>query len=205
MKWVWLVLLAPAVMACVVPESGMRIDESAVFCADVLSLEEGLTISGENINVQCDGTVFKSWSGGKGISIEHATNVTVSGCRLISYDIGLYVRNSSHVFLQDNHLVKNKVGTRFVVVSKSATRNHDVSLQAPFELLESEGNAISLTNKVVEGEFCKTNYCNKDRGALDMFLLAQTPSEDMAFWLGDQVAKDAAQALFERAFGSLFS
>lgn len=196
MKWlVVVVVLMPMALACVVPENGMIVDRSVTFCADVFYLDDGIKVRADNINVTCDGSVFKSWSGGKGISIEHAENVTISGCRVVSYDIGLYVRNASRVFLEDNHLVRNQVGTRLVVVSESATFNHDVSLKAPFEVLESADNALSLTNKEVEGSFCLDNLCNRQRNALEMFLKPQTPASKMQSWLGEQLGKKSPARL----------
>lgn len=195
MRWILILLVVPSVLACVVPQEGMVVTSSVQFCSDVHFFDRGIRVTGRDIAVSCDGTVFKSWSGGKGISIEHAENVSVSGCRIVNYDIGLYVRNSSEVFLEDNHLVKNQVGTRLVVVRDSATFNHDVSLQVPFEVFESEHNALSLTNKPVEGLFCGENLCNERRNALEAFMKPQTPQPEMQSWLVVQLREKSRQTL----------
>ncbi len=205
MKWVlFFVLLAPAAMACVVPEDSLAIDTSTTFCSDVYYFDNGISITGSNLLLNCSGAVLKSWSGGRGISIEHASNVTVTDCRVVNYGIGIYVRNSTGVYLEDNHLVRNLVGTRLVVVSSSATFNHDVSLTAPFEVFESRNNALSLTNKIVSGPFCETNFCNEHRDAIPLFV---QPSVSVAppetFLISEISDKKTAERLFHWVFGGL--
>lgn len=202
----WLILLfAPAVLACVVPEDGMKIENSMNFCSDVYYLDQGISVSGNNITINCDGAVFKSWSGGTGISIEDSSNITISSCRIVSYNVGFLVRNSTNVFLNDNHLVKNQIGTRFVTVSSSATFNHDVSLLAPFKIFNSENNVISLTNKFVSGDFCSNNFCNERRNSISLFVKPKTTIGQLQSWLADQLTGKKARAQFhEWVFGNLF-
>ncbi|MEM3154857.1 MAG: NosD domain-containing protein [Candidatus Woesearchaeota archaeon] len=203
MKWaIVFLLLVPGVLACVVPRDGMRIAASVQLCTDVYYLEKGISIVGSDVKVDCNGAVLKSWNGGKGVSVEHVSNVTISKCRLVNYDIGLYVRNSSMVHLEDNHLVKNKIGTRFTVVRDSATFNHDVSLVSPFEVFESENNILSLTNKFVSGDFCSINFCNQGRNAISLFIRPKTTSREMQNWLiGQLTGRKSAQKLHEWVFG----
>jgi len=203
MKWVvLLVLLAPMALACIVPEDGMRIEKSVQFCTNVYYLDKGVSISGNNITLDCGDSVLKSWSGGKGVSIEHSSNITVTNCRLVSYNIGIYARNSTNVYLEDNHLVRNKIGTRFVLVSDSATLNQDVSLTAPFEIMESENNVLSLTNKAVYGDFCDSNFCNEKRNAVTTFVQPKITSLEMGSWLLDQLTgRKSLQKFYDYVFG----
>ncbi|PIN74487.1 hypothetical protein COV18_07585 [Candidatus Woesearchaeota archaeon CG10_big_fil_rev_8_21_14_0_10_37_12] len=187
MKWILFILLVPVVGACIVPEDGMLIDKSVEFCTGVYYFDSGIKVSGENIKVDCAGSVLKSWSFGKGISIEHAKNVTVHECRLLSYKYGFYVRNSSRVFLIDNHLLKNLVGARFVSVSDSALFNHDVSLLQPIESELSENNIFSFTNKVLETSICESNHCNVDRQGVELFMLPRTDKNKMGIWLSENI------------------
>ncbi len=193
MKYLLFLLLAPAVLACVVPQDGMKVDRSIDFCTDVFYLDKGIVVSGDNINVNCNGAVLKSWNGGRGISIEGSDNVTINGCRVLNYNLGFFVKDSSRVFLNDNHLVKNLVGARFVNVSESATFNHDVSLQSAFEVLDSYNNVISLTNKVVSGRFCSDNFCNERRSAVFTFAAPRATKDEMSSWIFDKVGKSAAR------------
>ena len=204
MKYWILLLCIPTVLACVVPQDGMKITKSIQLCTDVYYLNKGVSISGKDITLDCNDAVLKSWNGGKGVSIEHSTNITVTSCSILFYNIGMYVRNSTKVFLNDNHLVRNTIGTRFVVVSDSATFNHDVSLGKPFEVLESEHNVLTLTNKPVEGAFCADNYCNAQRNAVALFIQPETTPPQMHNWLLDQLTgRKTANRLQNWVFGSL--
>jgi len=199
MKLVWaLLLLAPIALGCVVPRDGMVFSSAAQLCADVFYLDHGIVLTGSDFVLDCNGAVLKGWNGGKAVSIERASNVTVRGCRLVGYDAGFEVRNSTRIFLEDNHLVKNVIGARFVGVSDSATFNHDVSLSAPFELLESDHNALSLSNKVVEGGFCAKNFCNQNRNALSLVLAPHVSLPMMHSWLFQAIT--GKNSLFFRAW-----
>jgi parallel beta-helix repeat protein len=199
--WVLAVLLAPSVLACVVPENGMVIDSSLEFCSDVYYSSKGIVISGTDIFVDCNSAVLKTWNGNNGILIENSVNVTVTGCRIISFQTGIHVRNSSKVILTDNHLIKNEVGTRFDLVSDSAVSNFDVSLRMPFELIESKNNAVSLLNKRVEGDFCADNFCNEQKNSMELFVQSKTVAPDLGGWLLEQIAgKKTAQRLHNWVF-----
>ncbi len=204
MKWiVVLVLLAPMALACVVPEDGMHIDKSVQFCTNVYYLDKGISVSGENITIDCNDAVLKSWNGGKGISIEHSSNVTITHCHVVNYYVGIYARNSTNVDLEDNNLVRNRIGTRFVLVSDSATFNQDVSLTAPFEIMESENNVLSLTNKAVYGDFCASNFCNEQRNAVTTFVQPKINSLEMGSWLLDQLTgRKSMQKFYDWVFGA---
>ncbi|MBW2970130.1 hypothetical protein KY309_02525 [Candidatus Woesearchaeota archaeon] len=185
--WVFL-LVMPVALACVSPGDGALFDSSVDLCTDVFYLDHGIFVSGSNIVVNCNGAVLKSWSGGRGITITDSANVTVIGCRLVNYDVGFFVENSSKVFLNDNHLVKNDVGVRLEGVSDSSTFNHDVSLSRPFEVFESSNNVLSLTNKVVSGGFCSLNFCNERRDAVFLFAAPESTVEEMVSWLFGKTA-----------------
>jgi len=201
MKYLLFLLLIPAALACVVPEDGMVIDKSTTFCSDVYYLDSGISISGSNITLDCAGAVLNSWEDGKGISIEHSWNVTVKKCRVINYKTGIYVRNSTNVLLINNHLIRNQIGTRFAVVSESSTLNHDVSLQTPFEMLGSQHNALSLTNKFVSGDYCSDNFCNEPVDAVTLFARPKTTSFELQNWLRGQLSTKSAARLYKWVFG----
>jgi len=204
MKFLIFLLLTPMVFACVVPTDGMVVRESAVFCSDVYYLPNGIKIKGSDIEISCRGTVLKSFTGGNGISIENSNNVTVKGCRINGYDTGFKVSNATSVFLSDNHLVKNKVGTNFNKVFRSSTLNQDVSLSAPFILSESEKNALSLTNKFVSGDFCGVNYCNLHRDAVILASKPKLSRQGMAVWFSTQFGEKSQSKLYSWVFGNLF-
>jgi len=201
--WIFL-LIVPVVFACVDPTDGMVVRESVTFCSDVYYLSDGITIKGSDIEVACRGTVLISFTGGDGISIENSNNVTVKGCRVNGFDAGFVVSNATSVFLSDNHLVKNKVGARFSRVFRSSTLNQDVSLSAPFEVSESEKNALSLTNKFVNGSFCDLNYCNLHRDAVVLASKPKLSRNGMAVWFSTQFGAKSQSKLYSWVFGNLF-
>jgi len=202
MKLVLFVLLSTFACACIVPENAMILKESATLCSDVYYLNNGITIAASNVKVVCEGTVIKSWRGGRGITIENVNNVTVTGCRIMDYNIGIIATNTSQLLLEDNHLIRNQIGVRFVNVKESATYNHDVSLNAPLEVMKSEGNVISATNKAFRDEFCKTNFCNKQRNTVEHFMTPKITQDQMQSWLSTQVGKSKPR-LFNWVFGNL--
>lgn len=183
----FLLLIIPVSLACIVPKEGMVIENSIELCSDVYHVSKGITIKGENIEVVCEGSVFKGWKGGVGVAVLDSVNVTVRGCRVNGFDIGFEVKNSSFVVLFDNHLVKNKFGVRFARVSQSATLNHDVSLSSSFVVSESVKNAFTLTNKFVNGEFCRVNYCNIHRDAVFLAAAPKLSHEQMQEWLKSKI------------------
>lgn len=200
--WIFL-LIIPSALACIVPTDGMVVRESVVFCSDVYYFPNGITIKGSNIEILCKGTVLKSFTGGSGISIENSNNVTIKGCRISGYDIGFNVQNATSVFLSDNHLVKNKVGARFGRVFRSSTLNQDVSLSAPFEVFESEKNALSLTNKFVSGSFCDVNYCNLHRDAVVLASKPKLSRQGMAIWFSTQFGEKSQSRLYSWVLSGL--
>lgn len=201
--WIFL-LLASSVLACVDPTDGMVVRESVAFCSDVYYLSNGITIKGSDIEVSCRGTVLISFTGGEGISIENSNNVTVKGCRVNGFDVGFDVKNATSVFLSDNHLVKNKIGARFSRVFRSSTLNQDVSLSAPFDIFESEKNALSLTNKFVNGSFCDINYCNLHRDAVVLASKPKLSRQGMAVWFSTQFGTKSQSKLYSWVFDNLF-
>jgi len=203
MKWLPMLFLIPVAFACVVPTEGMRINSSVKLCTDVYYLNKGLTIASNNVVLNCNGAVLKSWQGGKGITIENVANVSISDCRILNYWIGFSVRNSSKVLLTDNHLLRNTIGGRFVGVTSSATFNYDVSLEVPIEVERSSNNVFSLSNKPVSGSWCLENFCNQGRSAIATFMAPRTNPQQMRSWLKEKLT--GSERLRKIVFDGLLS
>lgn len=203
MRLLMVLLILPAAFACVVPTNSMEITKSTTFCSDVYYVNNGIKITQSDVTLTCEGTVLKSWRGGRGIVIENANNITIQGCRVMNYNIGIVVSNASRVLLDDNHLIRNQIGVRLLDVSESATYNHDVSLNMPIDIVRSTGNIISATNKPLHESFCETNFCNKERSTVEHFMTPKLTPNQMQNWLSGQVGK-SKQRLFEWVFGGLF-
>ncbi len=188
-------LLLPFASACVVPKENMEIRRSVELCGDVYSLNQPLRIVANNVALTCQASVLKTWRGGTGIIIEGVNNVTISGCRLNGHDVGFLVKNSSQVFLRDNHLINTKVGARFFNVSKSATLNHDVSLQTAFDVRDSVDNSLSLKNKKVVGLFCEKNFCNVKESATQTFMAPKLSLPKLVSWVKSKITGKSEESL----------
>lgn len=188
-------VLLPSAFACVVPKENMEIRRSVELCGDVYSLNQPIRVVASNVALTCQASVLKTWRGGTGIIIEGVSNVTVSGCRLNGHDVGFLVKNSSGVYLHDNHLVNTKVGARFFNVTKSATLNQDVSLQAAFDVRDSTDNSLSLKNKKVVGLFCEKNFCNVKESATQTFMAPKLSLPGMVSWLKSKITGKSEEKL----------
>lgn len=195
-----LLLALPLAIACTVPYDGMIVESSVSFCSDVYYFDNGITINASDVVINCEGAVFNSFGGSTAITVQGADNVTVRGCRVVNYERGFFVWNASRVLLKDNHLVRNKVGTSFIGVTGSATLNHDISLQKPLEVVDSENNAISLTNKRVDGDFCESNFCNEDKSSVDRFMVPRTSLKEMSFILQEDITGKSRLELSDWVF-----
>jgi len=179
MKYVLVLLFVPVVLACFVPQEG-TINESVSFCSNVFY--DSVMISGRNIVVDCNSAVFSGK--GRGFSIDDSENITIRDCHLVNFDVGFFVFNSSNVFLENNHLLHTRIGSRFILVEDSAVFNNDVSLEDSFDVVESKNNIFSLSNRVVRGDFCDSNFCNQPRNSVELFV---SPKINLASWLNEQL------------------
>lgn len=196
MKWLLLiVLLSCTALACVVPRENMEVRRSVELCGDVYSLNQPIRVVANNVALTCQATVLKTWRGGTGIIVEGVKNVTISGCRLNGHDVGFLVKNSSQVYLHDNHLINTKVGARLFNVTKSATLNHDVSLQTAFDVRDSSDNSLSLKNKKVVGLFCERNFCNVKESATQTFMAPKLSVPGMVSWLKSKITGKSEEKL----------
>jgi len=173
----------------------MEVRRSVEFCGDVYSLGQPVRIVANNVALTCQATVLKTWRGGTAFIIEGVSNVTISGCRLNGHDVGFLVKNSSQVFLRDNHLTNTKVGVRLFNVTKSATLNHDVSLQTAFDVRDSVDNSLSLRNKKVVGLFCEKNFCNVKESAAQTFMAPKLSLPGMVSWLRGKITGKSEERL----------
>ncbi len=190
-----LLVSAPIALACIVPENGMRAEGIVELCSGVFYLDKGIVINSSNVLLSCNEAVLKSWAGGVGISITSSSNVTVKNCQITGYDIGFRVRNSTWVFLHDNHLLRNNIGTIFSGVNHSAILNNDVSLRSTLEVISSSNNALSFTNKFIRNSFCRDNFCNLQKEAVFIFMRPQTTGNSLQNWLLGQF--DNSEAKFK--------
>ena len=200
-----MLLLALPALACYVPTDGEVLATSVTFCPDVLYLRSPIVISGDDFVVDCNGAVLTGLKSDVGVRVIRATNVTVANCSVVGHGRGFVVQNSSDVLLLDNNLVRNHVGVSLLGVFDSSVYDKDVSLYAPFEVVKSERNALSLSNKPVRGDFCRVNFCDESRAGVLLNVQPRISKREMGIWLSDGVTGRSVENRFKAwVFGGLF-
>ena len=179
MKWILIALLLTtmATAACIEPMDGSTITESVIFCSDTYDLPSGITIIGDNIEVDCGTAILRGNVGESeiGIRIEHATNITLKNCNVLTYNQALYMKNVTNSLIEDNAFLKNRIGIRMLDSYENIIRdNNDKSHELAVSAITSKFNIVMLGNKNIERDFCEVNACNEFR---DM-----NPCEDNDFY-----------------------
>ncbi|MFH1134371.1 MAG: right-handed parallel beta-helix repeat-containing protein [Nanoarchaeota archaeon] len=90
--------------SCYRPIDNDQIGRSVDFCPDFYSLPQGLNIISNATSIDCQGATLQ----GVGflqslIDIRYKKNITVSNCRLKTYEYGVFVHMSSNVEVRDSH------------------------------------------------------------------------------------------------------
>jgi hypothetical protein len=177
-----LLLLATSSFACLNLENGMHIINSTQICNDVFYLDQGVTINQSNITIDCAGAILQGKYKGSAFYISNTENIIIKNCRIVNYDSAFLVDNSSQVFLQDNHLIRNFVGTTLIQTTNSGLFNYDVSLKQPLIIINSQDNMISAPNKFFEGEYCDFNYCNRPRSVVESYRCPRNTQAQFSKW-----------------------
>ncbi len=94
---------------CLMPKEGMEINQSSSFCEGIYEVE-GILLGGSDVSIVCNETILKGMGQGVGIRIENAKNISVIGCGLESFEVGIAISNSKEVVIERNSFVKNKMG-----------------------------------------------------------------------------------------------
>lgn len=161
-----LVLLAGAVSAadCTDALDGMRITNDTTFCSDTYDIPNGIYIVEDNVTVDCGTAVLRgNMQEGKGIIIEGRKNVVVARCNIVTFDIGIFLQNSSFITLEDNALLKNRIGIRMMnSYENTIIKIADKSTQTPLSMVMSKFNKFDI-NKPIDEEYCEDNLCNEER------------------------------------------
>lgn len=167
MKWLLLLLLVPSVFAeCMEPADGMVINTSVSLCGDTFDVPSGITVTGNGIVMDCNGAILRGTAqeSDVGVRVEHADNVTVRECIVITFDQGLLLKNVTNSLVVDNSFLKNRIGIRMIDAFENVVRdNNDKSHEVPVSAVNSMFNVVMLGNRKVSREFCEVNACNEVR------------------------------------------
>jgi len=146
------------------PATG-RITEDTKLCSDTYDAPEGITIEADNIMLDCGTAVIRgNYLKGTGITISNRRNITITKCNVATYNVGVYIVNSSLIHMYDNALLKNDIGIRLFNAYENLIEKHnDKSNLKPVSALVSKYNTIILGNKNIDKDFCAVNACNTDK------------------------------------------
>ena len=158
-----------ALQKCIKPYSEMKIFTDMRFCSGVYELGKGIIIANSNINLNCNGAVLKGNFENTGIRAERVSNITITNCHIMFYLTGIRIKNVTKAVIKENRLLRNWDGIRLEKVTNSAILNQDTSFKNPVLSFDSFDNAISSYNRFIEGDFCKDNYCNRERRFVEFY------------------------------------
>lgn len=157
-----LILIGSVIAKCQeLPGTGI-IDSSITLCSDTFDAFEGIKITSDNIELNCGTAVIRgNYQEKIGIRIENRKNVTVTRCNVLTYNVGVFISNSTKIHLYDNALLKNDVGLRMYKSYENLIEKHnDKSNLKPVSAISSKFNTVILGNKNIDRDFCEVNACN---------------------------------------------
>lgn len=146
------------------PQTGL-ITENTKLCSDTYDAPDGIKIEANDIMLDCGTAVIRgNYLKGTGITVANHRNITITRCNVATYNVGVYIANSSQIHLYDNALLKNDIGVRMYNAYENLIEKHnDKSNLKPVSALVSKYNTIILGNKNIDKAFCETNACNTHR------------------------------------------
>jgi len=154
---------------CIKPYPEMKIFTNMRLCSGVFELNKGIKIANSNINLDCNGAVLKGNFENTGIQAEKVSNITIKNCHIMFFRTGIRLKEVSKATIKENALLRNWYGILLEKVTNSALINQDTSYKNPVLAFNSKNNAISSYNRFIEGDFCKENYCNRERSFVEFY------------------------------------
>ncbi len=148
---------------CTDPTDGMTITQDTSFCSRTYDLPSGIYIGADNIELDCEGAILRgNMRGETGININGRKNVSIRECNILTYKIGIYMKNTTKSTITKTSLLKNKMGMRLLdSYENNVTDVNDKSTDTPVSVVNSKFNIFLIENKNINGGFCSSNMCNK--------------------------------------------
>jgi parallel beta-helix repeat protein len=104
-----LIFIPTAFAQCVVPFDGMALSSSRVLCEG--TFEAGnILVEGMGTAIECNGTILKGSGENAGFLIDFSHGVSVTGCTMEDFEVGMSVHGSKDVVLEGNTFLRNKIG-----------------------------------------------------------------------------------------------
>jgi parallel beta-helix repeat protein len=161
-----LLLAGIASAACIEPTDGMVIRESVSFCSSSYDVHGGISIVANGITLDCGTAILRGVVGESeiGIRAENVDGITIRNCNVVTFNQGLYLKNVTNSLIEDNAMLKNRIGIRMLDSYENTIRdNSDKSFQVAVSAINSKFNVVMLGNKDIERAFCEVNACNEYR------------------------------------------
>ncbi len=144
------ILLTSIVKAeCIEPQDGMFINQDKVFCKGTYHLNKEITITRNNIDIDCNNTTIIGDKTNIGFLIENSINTTIENCVLMNFLIGIQTSKSTNLSLTNNTFQNNSIGIKLDNVNRAFQHN----------IFSNNIENISTTHECIEDDFCLDN-CN---------------------------------------------
>lgn len=166
--WFFIIVLLSTLAAaeCTEPVDGMTITKDVLFCSSTYDIPSGISIGADNVVLDCGTAVLRGVVGESeiGIRAEDVDGITIKNCNVITFTQGLYLKNVTNSFVEDNAFLKNRIGIRLLDAYENTIKNNnDKSFQLAVSAINSKFNIVMLGNKEIERAFCEVNACNEFR------------------------------------------
>jgi len=87
----------------------MQITADTLVCPDSYNLNNGLSITADNVVLDCANSNITGTFSGRGIDLSNVQGVVVENCNIASYESGIYLEKSNAI-LRNNALINNGIG-----------------------------------------------------------------------------------------------
>jgi hypothetical protein len=136
---------------CIEPQNGMFINQDTAFCKGTYYLNKEMTITRNNIDIDCRNTIVTGDKTNIGLLIENSINTTIENCVLMNFLIGIQASKSINLNLTNNIFQNNSIGIKLDNVNKAVLDN----------MFINNIKNISITHKCIKDNFC-LDVCNSD-------------------------------------------
>lgn len=162
---IFLILATTVSADCLELFDGLEIKNNTLLCSKTYDLPNGILIKTSNLVLDCNTAIIRGFDGkGIGIKIEHADNVTIRNCHVLTFDIGFFLKNVTNSLIEQNGIFKNRIGIRMLDSFENIIReNNDKSHEFAVSSVGGKYNVVMHGNKNVERGFCEFNACNRLR------------------------------------------
>jgi len=108
-------------------EDGWIICEDTILSSDLVFSGDGLTICGDHVTLDLNGFKVLGSGSGVGVRILSRKDVTVKGGSIKGFEFGIYVEDSSRVYIEDCRISDNDFGAFIWLSSSVEVRRSEIA------------------------------------------------------------------------------